>query len=203
MARSTAIASLAIMAAFATSPLAAQAPSTTGTAGQVAPIAGGIVGGGGATLLGGGDDMVVLYSPGGAGGGVDYAQPGRTARFATTDGDGPQVEYPNAAPAGAARGREAWLYGGGDNAEVVYEPRAARRSLGCRGGVAPPPRASGRSRSRPARSLQERGLGGAATKVARNRGGSPLTTCRKRPSSSTALQPSSVAQRRSPSTHQR
>lgn len=126
MSRSTAIASLAILAAFATSPLAAQAPSVTGNAGYFAPNAGSVVGGGGATLLGGGDDMVILYSPGGAGGGgAEYAQPGRAARF-TTDGDGPQVEYPDAAPAGAGRGREAWLLGGGDNAEVVYAPRTAR-----------------------------------------------------------------------------
>src|SRR3712207_6669179 len=40
-------------------------------------------------------------------------------------------------------------------------------------------------------------------KVIRKRGGSPLTTCRKRPSASTALQPSSDVQSRSPSTHQR
>lgn len=127
MSRSTAIASLAIVAAFATSPLAAQAPSAAGDAGYFAPYAGGVVGGGGAALLGGGDDMVILYSPGGAGGGgVDYAQPRRTARFAATVGDGPQVEYPDAAPAGARPGREAWLIGGGDNAEVVYAPRTAR-----------------------------------------------------------------------------
>lgn len=128
MSRSTAIASLAILAAFATSPLAAQAPSAAGGAGYFAPNAGSVVGGGAAALLGGGDDMVILYSPGGAGGGggIDYAQPGRTARFATTDGDGPQVEYPDAAPAGARSGREAWLIGGGDNAEVVYAPRTAR-----------------------------------------------------------------------------
>ncbi len=33
-------------------------------------------------------------------------------------GDGPVVEY--AAPADTNPGREAWLLGGGDNAEVVY-----------------------------------------------------------------------------------
>ncbi|GAA0577733.1 hypothetical protein GCM10009416_15370 [Craurococcus roseus] len=127
MTRSTAIASWAILAAFATSPLAAQAPSGAGIASFVGPDAGSVVGGGAATLLGGGDDMVILYSPGGAGGGgADYAQPGRTARFTSTDGDGPQVEYPGAVPAGAGRGREAWLFGGGDNAEVVYAPRAER-----------------------------------------------------------------------------
>lgn len=123
MARSTALASLATLAALAASPLAAQPPSV---AGYVTPDAGNVVGGGAATLLGGGDDMVILYSPGGAGGGgADHAQPGRTARL-TTDGDGAQVEYLDAAPTGAGHGREAWLSGGGDNAEVVYAPRTAR-----------------------------------------------------------------------------
>ncbi|MBD0270955.1 MAG: hypothetical protein ICV73_03410 [Acetobacteraceae bacterium] len=126
MARRTAIASLAVLAAFATTPLAAQAPGVSGNAGYLVPNAGSVLGGGGATLLGGGDNMVILYSPGGAGGGgADHAQPGRAARL-TTDGDGPQVEYPDAAPAGAGRGREAWLFGGGDNAEVVYAPWTAR-----------------------------------------------------------------------------
>lgn len=81
---------------------------------------GNVVGGGGATLSGGGDDSTVTYSVGGAGGGssVLLSQPGRLARFAGGHGDGQLVEYLTSAPAGS--GREAWLLGGGDNAEVVY-----------------------------------------------------------------------------------
>ena len=78
------------------------------------------VGGGGVSISGGGGDMVITYSTGGAGaaGGV-LSQSGRPARFAGTHGDGSLVEY--LAPAVPADpGREAWLLGGGDNAEVVY-----------------------------------------------------------------------------------
>jgi hypothetical protein len=126
MKRSTASAYLAVLAALALAPLAAQAQNGSGASGYVAPDVGNVVGGGGATLFGGGDDMVILYSPGGAGGGGSLAQAGRSARFAGTDGDGSQVEYLDAAPAGAGRGREAWLLGGGDNAEVVYAPPTRR-----------------------------------------------------------------------------
>ena len=77
------------------------------------------IGGGSATLSGGGDDMTITYSAGGAGGGMAFhSQSGRAARFAGTDGDGPVVEY--SAPADTNPGREAWLLGGGDNAEAVY-----------------------------------------------------------------------------------
>ena len=107
MVRSTAFASLALLAALAAAPLAARAE------------AGNVVGGGGATLAGGGDDMAIAYSTGGAGaGGGVLSQSGRLARFAGSHGDGLLVEYLAPAPAGA--GREAQLVGGGDNAEVVY-----------------------------------------------------------------------------------
>ena len=43
------------------------------------------------------------------------------AGFAGSDGDGPVVRY--SAPADTNPGREAWLVGGGDNAEVVYDRR--------------------------------------------------------------------------------
>ena len=120
----TAVSSLAVLAALAATPLAA-ARAQSGDLAAMAPDAGNVVGGGGATLLGGGDDMVILYSRGGAGGGAEMAQAGRPARFAPTTGDGEEVEYPGAAPAGV--GREAWLLGGGDNAEVVYfSPRRRR-----------------------------------------------------------------------------
>jgi uncharacterized membrane protein len=110
MIRSTAFASLAVVAALAAAPLAARAE------------AGGVVGGGGATLSGGGDNMTITYSTGGAGGGGVLTQSGRLARFAGGQGDGGlQVEYLTPAPADP--GREAWLVGGGDNAEVVFDRR--------------------------------------------------------------------------------
>ena len=84
---------------------------------------GNVVGGGGATLSGGGDNMAITYSAGGAGGGSGVlTQSGRLAGFAGSHGDGQLVEYlAPAAPAGP--GREAWMVGGGDNAEVVYDRR--------------------------------------------------------------------------------
>ena len=108
MVRSTAFASLAILAALVAAPLAARAE------------AGNVVGGGGATLAGGGDDMTIAYSTGGAGaGGGVLSQSGRPARFAGSHGDGLLVEYLTPAPAGA--GREARLVGGGEDAQVVYK----------------------------------------------------------------------------------
>ena len=81
-----------------------------------------VVGGGGATIAGGGDDMRITYSTGGAGGGGGAlrSQPGRLARPAGTP-TGTGVEYLEPAPSDP--GREAWLVGGGDNAEVVYDRR--------------------------------------------------------------------------------
>ena len=86
-----------------------------------AAAAGNVLGGGVATLSGGGDNSTLTYSTGGAGGGggVLLSQPGRFARFAGSHGDGQVVEY-LAAEVPADPGREAWLLGGGDNAEVVY-----------------------------------------------------------------------------------
>ncbi len=107
MARSTAFASLALLATLTAAPLAARAE------------AGNVVGGGGATIAGGGDDMRITYSTGGAGAGSGVlSQAGRLARFAGSN-DGLQVEYLTPAPADT--GREARLVGGGDNAEVVYK----------------------------------------------------------------------------------
>ena len=81
-----------------------------------------VVGGGAATISGGGDDMVVTYSTGGAGAGSGVlTQSERLAGFAGSHGDGSLVEYLTPAPAEA--GREAWLIGGGDNAQVVYDRR--------------------------------------------------------------------------------
>ena len=57
------------------------------------PGGGNIIGGElGATIVGGGDDSVIVYNqPGAGGGGAGWSQTGRTARFGSTHGDGPQV----------------------------------------------------------------------------------------------------------------
>ncbi len=98
----------------------AQAPDTTGLAAPA--TAGNAVGGAAATIAGGGDNLVILYSGAGAGfGGALQAQPPRLARARNGYG-GLSVDYlePETAPAG----REAWMVGGGDNAQVVYaDPR--------------------------------------------------------------------------------
>src|SRR4051812_4153789 len=99
----------------------AQAPSTRNITGYAPgqPV-GNIVGGGtGASLHGGGNDLVIQYNLLGAGGGgAGWGQTGQFARFANTDGDGPQVEY--FTPRVAGVGREAWMTGGGDDRETVY-----------------------------------------------------------------------------------
>jgi hypothetical protein len=92
-------------------------------AGAAQAEAGNVVGGGAATIYGGGDDMVIIYSTGGAGGGGGVlTQSGRLARFAASHGDGSLVEYLTPTVP-ADPGREAWMLGGGDNAEVVYDRR--------------------------------------------------------------------------------
>jgi hypothetical protein len=94
----------------------AQAPDVTGHA----PVAAGNVGGGGvASIAGGGDDMTITYAAGGAGAGqMILAQPPRLARARNQTDGGIAVEY--LVPETARPGREAWLRGGGDDAEVVY-----------------------------------------------------------------------------------
>jgi hypothetical protein len=96
----------------------AQAPDTNGRiSGGGAVLGGGLA----ATIVGGGDDVVIVYAgPGAGGGGMGWSQAGRSARFAGSDGDGPRIEY-DAPPTTPGRsGREAWLVGGGDDAQVVY-----------------------------------------------------------------------------------
>ncbi len=94
----------------------AQAPDTNGLAAPA--TAGNAVGGGGATIVGGGDNTTILYSGGGAGtGGALQAQPPRLARARNGYG-GVSVDYLE--PETARPGREAWMVGGGDNAQVVY-----------------------------------------------------------------------------------
>ena len=115
---STAFASLAALA-LAAGAAQAQAPRD----GTAVALDGNVVGGGIATLSGGGDDATITYSAGGAGGGMAFhAQSGRLARFAASHGDGSLVEYLTPAVP-ADPGREAWLLGGGENTEVVYDRR--------------------------------------------------------------------------------
>jgi hypothetical protein len=107
----------------------AQAPSPLAIAGQApAQAIGNIVGGGNcAAIFGGADDMIIQYAqPGAGGGGAGWGTTGLVGRFANTQGDGLQVEY--GAPTEPARaGREAWLAGGGDDAQVVYAAPYQRR----------------------------------------------------------------------------
>ena len=108
------------MTRFAFAPLFALALAAGAAQAQAqTPLGGDIVGGGSATMSGGADNTAITYSAGGAGGGGGVlSQSGRLARFAGGHGDGQVVEYLAPAPAGA--GREGWMVGGGDNAEVVY-----------------------------------------------------------------------------------
>jgi hypothetical protein len=62
---------------------------------------------------------VTYARPGaGGGGGMHLVQTGRLGRFAGSDDGSPQFEY--AAPAATDAGREAWVSGGGGDAQVVY-----------------------------------------------------------------------------------
>ncbi len=93
--------------------------------GQGPGATGHVAGGGGAVISGGGDNAVIVYSTGGAGGGGVWTQVPRIA--ALTNGKlgagsgftGGEYTEPE-----RARGREAWIVGGGDNTEVLYaKPR--------------------------------------------------------------------------------
>ena len=111
----TAFASLLALA-LAAGAAQAQAPRD----GSAAALDGNVVGGGIASLSGGGDDATITYSAGGAGGGMTFhSQAPRLARARNGQGNGGlSAEYLE--PETAPPGREAWLLGGGDNAEVVY-----------------------------------------------------------------------------------
>jgi hypothetical protein len=115
MIRKVLFASLIALGA-ATGAAQAQAPDPSGRV----PTTGNIVGGGAATIAGGGDNMQITYAAGGAGGGlVPLAQPPRLARARNSTGGGSMgVDYLE--PETARPGREAWLVGGGNDAEVVY-----------------------------------------------------------------------------------
>ena len=86
---------------------------------------GNVVGGGGASMSGGGGDRTITYSTAGAGGGARYEQLGRSVTFAGNSGGNPSWTY-GPAPA-SDPGREAWLTGGGDDAQVVYATPYQRR----------------------------------------------------------------------------
>jgi len=95
-----------------------------GAAHAQAPFASGgngVGGGLGATLTGGGDDARVVYGqPGAGGGGMHLVQTGRPARFVGSDGGSPKFEFKYGAPAATDAGHEAWLTGGGGDAQVAY-----------------------------------------------------------------------------------
>jgi len=83
--------------------------------------AGNVVGGGAARLIGGGTESVVQRE------GTSLVQPGRAARLDTTGGGEVELYYIEPVAPGA-RGRDALLLGGGDNAVVVYfDGRQARQ----------------------------------------------------------------------------
>ena len=96
----------------------AQAPEPGG---QV-PAGGLVQGGAIATLSGSGEDAKVTYATAGAGGGMaENLQPGRVGRFVGSDGDGrPRFEYGPAPAVAKGAGREAWLSGSGEDAQVAY-----------------------------------------------------------------------------------
>jgi hypothetical protein len=119
----SAVATLALGLATTTGSAQAQAP--TETMSYQRALTGNVFGGGGATISGGGDDMAITQSSGGAGGGSVLAQVPRRAQGVNGTTGGLSVQYlePERAPAG----REAWLIGGGENAEVVYSNPAGPR----------------------------------------------------------------------------
>jgi hypothetical protein len=115
MIRNAFFASIIALSAAGGGAAQAQAPDTTGRV----PAAGNIVGGGAATIAGGGDNTEITYAIGGAGGGqAVLAQPPRLARAQNQTAGGIAVEYLE--PETARPGREAWLVGGGEDAQVVY-----------------------------------------------------------------------------------
>jgi hypothetical protein len=107
---------IALGAAGAAGAAHAQAPDVS--TGHVPAAAGNVVGGGVASIAGGGEDRVITYADVGAGAGQTVlAQPPRLARARNINGS-LSVEYLQ--PETARPGREAWLVGGGDEAQVVY-----------------------------------------------------------------------------------
>jgi len=81
-----------------------------------------VAGGGVATMSGGGDNMIITYATGGAGGGsgLQTQAPRLAAVTNGRVGAGSAISVEYLEPETAPPGREAWLVGGGDNAQVVY-----------------------------------------------------------------------------------
>jgi hypothetical protein len=132
MIRSIAFASVGVLAALTAAPPMARAQAPSDTKSYQQPQAGNVIGGGGASLSGGGDDRIIVYSSGGGGaGGGRFEQLGRIGIFAGSNGGGnaggggPSFTY--SAPPASAAGREAWLVGGADDAQVVYSNPATSR----------------------------------------------------------------------------
>ena len=115
---------LVIIGALTVIPTQARAQAPINHAYTPAQV-GNVVGGGGASLSGGGDDRIINRDVAGAGGGSSFEQPGRIATFAGNSGDSPSWTY--ATPVAGAPGREAWLVGGSDDAQVTYLNPAANR----------------------------------------------------------------------------
>jgi len=97
----------------------------TSIPGQAPGAAGHVAGGGSAVMSGGGENITITYSTSGAGGGSGLRTqvPRMTAVTNGKVGAGSALT-PEYTEAERAPGREAWIVGGGDNAEVVYsKPR--------------------------------------------------------------------------------
>lgn len=118
MFRRTMIASMLLLGLAGTAG-AREAPVADAAA-HVPPGAGNVVGGGAARLIGGGTDSIVQRDADGR------VQPGRAARLAAAGGGETDILYVEPVPSGA-RGRDALLLGGGDNAVIVYFDAASAR----------------------------------------------------------------------------
>lgn len=113
---------IAILTFLATGLLTGAALAQAPEPGGPVPVGGLVQGGAFAKLSGGGEDAKVTYATGGAGAGIaEHLQPGRAGRFVGSDGDGrPRFEYGAAPAMTQGAGREAWLSGSGDDAQVAY-----------------------------------------------------------------------------------
>ncbi|MFC7478103.1 hypothetical protein ACFQS7_27405 [Dankookia sp. GCM10030260] len=120
MNRSTVFSTITILGALAVAPALAQAPSILAYSST-----GNVVGGGGASFSGGGTDSTITYGSIGAGGGASYGQRGRMTLFDIATGDDFTASW--MVPGPSSPGREAWLSGGGDDAQVSYIDPSTRR----------------------------------------------------------------------------
>jgi hypothetical protein len=102
---------------------AAQAQAPMDGSGRAAAGSGLVMGGASASMSGGGDDMTIQYAGGAAGGGSALRT--QVPRLAAVTngrlGAGSALTPEYVEPERAPPGREAWLMGGGEDAQVVYE----------------------------------------------------------------------------------